>query len=82
MTLTKFRTNVSLFCLDTNLSSFPFTYTLFPDPFLETVLVVVAFGRTYYGKQILEPVPKTEGLPKKLVYKFGPRANGWRLHRH
>ncbi|XP_077560100.1 ETS homologous factor-like isoform X8 [Haemaphysalis longicornis] len=38
--------------------------------------------RTYYGKQILEPVPKTEGLPKKLVYKFGPRANGWRLHRH
>lgn len=36
--------------------------------------------RTYYGKQILEPVPKTEGLPKKLVYKFGPRANGWRQH--
>ncbi|XP_040078437.1 ETS homologous factor isoform X9 [Ixodes scapularis] len=33
--------------------------------------------RTYYGKQILEPVPKTEGLPKKLVYKFGPRAGGW-----
>ncbi|CAN7999002.1 unnamed protein product [Ixodes hexagonus] len=35
--------------------------------------------RTYYGKQILEPVPKSEGLPKKLVYKFGPRASGWFL---
>ncbi|XP_049521979.1 ETS homologous factor isoform X4 [Dermacentor silvarum] len=33
--------------------------------------------RTYYGKQILEPVPKAQGLPKKLVYKFGPRSSGW-----
>ncbi|XP_064480976.1 ETS homologous factor-like isoform X2 [Ornithodoros turicata] len=33
--------------------------------------------RTYYGKQILEPVPKLDGLPKKLVYKFGPRSSGW-----
>ncbi|XP_077517231.1 ETS homologous factor-like isoform X8 [Amblyomma americanum] len=34
--------------------------------------------RTYYSKQILEPVPKCQGLPKKLVYKFGPRSSGWR----
>ncbi|XP_076369904.1 ETS homologous factor-like isoform X4 [Tachypleus tridentatus] len=34
--------------------------------------------RTYYNVGILSPVPKNEGLPKKLVYKFGPRASGWR----
>ncbi|XP_022241007.1 ETS-related transcription factor Elf-5-like isoform X2 [Limulus polyphemus] len=34
--------------------------------------------RTYYNVGILAPVPKNEGLPKKLVYKFGPRATGWR----
>ncbi|XP_054708727.1 ETS homologous factor-like [Uloborus diversus] len=33
--------------------------------------------RTYYSSGILSPVPKTEGLPKKLIYKFGPKANGW-----
>uniref|UniRef100_A0A914YRZ7 ETS domain-containing protein n=1 Tax=Panagrolaimus superbus TaxID=310955 RepID=A0A914YRZ7_9BILA len=32
--------------------------------------------RTYYEKQILVPVPKTGLYPKKLVYKFGPGANG------
>ncbi|CAJ0562505.1 unnamed protein product, partial [Mesorhabditis spiculigera] len=34
--------------------------------------------RTYYEKQILVPVPKTGLYPKKLVYKFGPAAHGWR----
>lgn len=34
--------------------------------------------RTYYEKQILEPVPKTGLYPKKLVYKFGPSAHDWR----
>ncbi|VDM99736.1 unnamed protein product [Thelazia callipaeda] len=33
--------------------------------------------RTYYEKQILVPVPKTGLYPKKLVYKFGPSAEGW-----
>ncbi|CAJ0561002.1 unnamed protein product, partial [Mesorhabditis spiculigera] len=33
--------------------------------------------RTYYDKQILVPVPKTGLYPKKLVYKFGPGAQGW-----
>ncbi|XP_055935742.1 ETS homologous factor-like isoform X1 [Argiope bruennichi] len=33
--------------------------------------------RTYYSSGILSPVPKTEGLPKKLIYKFGPKASGW-----
>uniref|UniRef100_A0A0K0ESN2 ETS domain-containing protein n=1 Tax=Strongyloides stercoralis TaxID=6248 RepID=A0A0K0ESN2_STRER len=34
--------------------------------------------RTYYEKQILVPVPKTGLYPKKLVYKFGPCAFGWK----
>uniref|UniRef100_A0A0N4ZB07 PNT domain-containing protein n=1 Tax=Parastrongyloides trichosuri TaxID=131310 RepID=A0A0N4ZB07_PARTI len=34
--------------------------------------------RTYYEKQILVPVPKTGLYPKKLVYKFGPCAHGWK----
>ncbi|KAL3112784.1 hypothetical protein niasHT_019758 [Heterodera trifolii] len=34
--------------------------------------------RTYYEKQILVPVPKSGLYPKKLVYKFGPTAHGWR----
>uniref|UniRef100_A0A6F7QAF0 Ets-domain protein n=1 Tax=Haemonchus contortus TaxID=6289 RepID=A0A6F7QAF0_HAECO len=33
--------------------------------------------RTYYEKRILVPVPKTGLYPKKLVYKFGPGAQGW-----
>uniref|UniRef100_A0A914HDD4 Uncharacterized protein n=1 Tax=Globodera rostochiensis TaxID=31243 RepID=A0A914HDD4_GLORO len=34
--------------------------------------------RTYYEKEILVPVPKSGLYPKKLVYKFGPTAHGWR----
>lgn len=36
--------------------------------------------RTYYRKNIIEPVDKKEGLPKKLVYKFGHNATGWWSH--
>ena len=35
--------------------------------------------RTYYEKEILVPVPKSGLYPKKLVYKFGPCAMGWKL---
>ncbi|GFG36446.1 hypothetical protein Cfor_11880, partial [Coptotermes formosanus] len=35
--------------------------------------------RNYYATRILDPVPKTGRYPKKLVYKFGPAALGWRL---
>nr|CAD2169191.1 unnamed protein product [Meloidogyne enterolobii] len=35
--------------------------------------------RTYYEKQILVPVPKSGLYPKKLVYKFGPSAMGWKM---
>lgn len=50
------------------------TYTPAPFPPWWWLLLT----RTYYGKEILEPVPKSQGLPKKLVYKFGPRSSGWR----
>ncbi|KAL7075373.1 hypothetical protein ACQ4LE_005246 [Meloidogyne hapla] len=35
--------------------------------------------RTYYEKEILVPVPKSGLYPKKLVYKFGPSAMGWKI---
>ncbi|KAF7639626.1 hypothetical protein Mgra_00000951 [Meloidogyne graminicola] len=35
--------------------------------------------RTYYEKEILVPVPKSGLYPKKLVYKFGPSAMGWKM---
>lgn len=35
--------------------------------------------RTYYEKEILVPVPKSGLYPKKLVYKFGSSAHGWRM---
>lgn len=33
--------------------------------------------RTYYSNGYLSPLQKTDGLPKKLIYQFGPRATGW-----
>lgn len=35
------------------------------------------FPSTYYNSGYLDPVPKTDGLPKKLIYKFGQKATGW-----
>ncbi|XP_067122684.1 ETS homologous factor-like isoform X2 [Centruroides vittatus] len=31
--------------------------------------------RTYYRTGYLVPVPRDQSLPKKLIYKFGPKAN-------
>lgn len=33
--------------------------------------------RTYYRTEYLVRVPKDDRLPKKLIYKFGPKATGW-----